>query len=645
MNRVFKKIFCILSVFVLGITSVLCGCGGCNDPTDNDKDIISDNNVSYSGEVKRTTRLIVDAGTSSYKILVSPDAGSNTLKAATELKVLLFEATGVELEIEKSDSYSENSNYFSLGDTVISKANGLQGDYEILKEQGYAIKTVGNDICIYSALDIGVLYGVYGYLEIALNYDYFYPKVYNIDKVSKLYLDDIDIVDVPDVNIRIAGSKYITQSEEALNRMRMIQHHETYAMAPEGGCWHNWYGYINPNIYGDEHPEFFNLKQNQLCYTAHGNAESYQMMIDMTADTMFECFKDNDKNEIVMAIGDHDDPCTCNECLRQKEKYGAYSSSVILFLNKVANQLEEKFKESGDSRADTFIIVFYAYFYVEDAPVSLTYNSKGEPIVSFEPEMKLSKHVSPKYAAAYWDYTESINSEINNRYRENLIKWNAIGKNVHLWGYDQYFRDGGFMFSYNTFFQYKDFYKTVKESKITWLYLEGQNGNDYATGWAGLKGYLQSKLGWYVDYDINYLVDKYFNAMYGSESAEMRSIFNEYIVLLNRQTQELNMSTMMGGRGFFTEALWPKNLIADWYDRFVAIENRLLAKGETLMAEHVRLESICPLYALIRLYSNTYTDLTVNSMKLKIKQLLNSFNITQISQEEDTVVYLNGLGV
>ena len=76
--------------------------------------------------------------------------------------------------------------------------------------------------------------------------------------------------------------------------------------------------------------------------------------------------------------------------------------------------------------------------------------------------MKLSKHVSPKYAAAYWDYTESINSEINNRYRENLIKWNAIGKNVHLWGYDQYFRDGGFMFSYNTFFQYKDFYKTVK---------------------------------------------------------------------------------------------------------------------------------------------------------------------------------------
>jgi len=59
----------------------------------------------------------------------------------------------------------------------------------------------------------------------------------------------------------------------------------------------------------------------------------------------------------------------------------------------------------------------------------------------------------------------------------------------------------------------------------------------------------------------------------------------------------------------------------------------------------VALERICPLYAMIRLYSNSYSEEELNIYVQEIKYLLNTFNITETSQEEDVSVFLAGLGV
>jgi len=192
--------------------------------------------------------------------------------------------------------------------------------------------------------------------------------------------------------------------------------------------------------------------------------------------------------------------------------------------------------------------------------------------------MKLSKHVAPKYAAAFLNYNMSITSKANKQFYENLIKWNYLADCIQFWAYDQYFRDGGFMFAYNTFYQYKEFYKYMKENRVQWAYLEGQWNNKNSTGFNGLKGYLQSKIGWDVDIDMDYYIDKYFNAVYGSESKKMKEIFDEYIALLSRQTYDYNMSSVMGGTGFFKEELWPKNVVEEWYNKYKEIENSLLIK-------------------------------------------------------------------
>lgn len=645
MKRFLSITICLALTLILMSMSVL---GACSNQSNNVNTPANVNNAHYKGTIKKTSKVIIDNKTSHYSILIPQDASDDVKSGADELKVLLLDATGVELSIVSSDSYVLGNKYFSLGNTKLAQDNNIKGEYATLGEQGFGIKTIEDNIFIYSARDKGVLYGVYGFLEYLLNFDFFGFDVYTIDKVSTLHFYDMDLTDTPDIAIRVSSYKSITDKTQSLNRMRMIKHESTYAYAPDGGCWHNWFGYINPNVYGETHPEYFNDIQNQLCYTAHGNEESLQEMIDITSQTMFECFQGNDKNEIVMAIGDDNTPCLCTEpggCLEHFNKYGALSSTVVKFLNRVAVQLEQKFRDAGDQRADTFLIVFYAYYYMEDAPVTLTYDANGNPVCSSEEEVKCSKHVTPKYASASMDYTSSFYSEDNTRYRENLIKWNYIANNLHFWGYDQYFRDGGFMFAYNTFFAYKDFYKFVKEYNVQWMVLEGQWNNAVSTGFNGLKPYLQSKLGWNINVDIDLLVEKYFNAMYGTKSDEMLNIFYSYVALLNYQIDEVGISTAMGGRGFYEKESWPKNIVEGWYNDMTGLMDQLIINGERAEAKRVSLELISPLYAIVRVYAETYNEDELYKYKVQLKDLLNSFNIMETSQEEDVSVFIKTLNI
>lgn len=644
-----------LAIILSGLLTIGCFCS-CSDGNKEsyNKPVQKLDTIHFSADdIKETDKNIIYYNNSDYQILISPNASSEIIKASDELKMFISEATDFVLPV--TTVAEENKKYISLGKTSLAKQNDISATYNQVGVQGYIIKTVGDNIFIDAYQDIGVIYGVYGFLEIMLNYDFFYTDVYTIDHTSVLKFYEMNVIEVPDMDYRISSFGFQKDNVTTRTRMRLTYYASMFPSLSIGGSWHNCFGYIDPEIYLTEHPEWYNDAVTQLCYTAHGDTESRDAMIQLVADTIVELFDGNDFNETVFALNDEDmdSCCSCSACVKDKNKYGTWSSSLILFLNKTAKIVEQRLKDIGDPRAETFRIVFYAYHYLMDAPVVIKedqngnyiLNGKGEMQFEYDKDMVLNDHVTALYCPSGADYPQGFMDKANKKFQDILYKWTAISKNIHIWEYDSYFVDGGWMIPYNTYYTLQELYQFAYENNVRWFYPEAQGANDKATAFSLLKAYLYSKLGWNIYADVDILINKFFKAMYGTKSDLMYQFFNEITVLETYHNKVLGHSGYMQASGHFKEKeYWPQNLVLKWVEDLENAQKELQLEGDTVSAANIRLEEISPLYILIRMYSLSFTTDELYVYKSRIRDYLYEANIKFMYQGQSRDAYLSSLG-
>ena len=545
--------------------------------------------------------------------------------ASEELRRLLGKATLSEMVFY--DFAFEGTPFISLGDTVLAKEKGLHTTIEEVGKQGYKIKTLDGHIFIYAATPMGVLNGVYGFLEKVFHYDYFYKDTYEIDRVAQLELPELDITEIPDVQERIVAQGYQCAEYAELRRFRMYGYREVFPDVGYGGAYHNCFGYLPPHIHEKDHPKWYSdnmhtMRANagQLCYTARGDKKEYEAMVETAAQHMFKVFSNCKHNEIVFALNDAwmdwNENCTCPACEEDKEKHGSYSASVIRFLNAVSDRVENLLTEVNDARAHTFIVAFYAYHQLAFPPVTFKtdaegkrlYQADGMPIIEFDPEMKFNKHLAIVYAQTWCDLCRGFYDPVHKHYLDDVRAWNQLGDNgIYLWVYDRYFEQGGTFIPYDSFNNMKDLYKFVKEHKVRWLYCECGLQNVASTAFGLLKGYLHSKLGWKVDTNIKTLEKKFFRAMYGSQNEEMYDIFKEMKAYSKSQWEEKHMSPWIGTRALFLEEYWDKDLLQNWLLRMRKAEQKLIEEHDLKAAEHVWIEQIYPVATLLRVWRDAFS--------------------------------------
>lgn len=359
-------------------------------------------------------------GAARYNILIPQNADRDIRFAAEELGKLLKRAT---LSWFITYDFGDR-NVISLGNTELAAKYGLSGDFDELFEHGYRIKTIDGNIFIYAATSIGVINGVYGFLEKTLNYDYFFKDTFYIDRVKEFVIDELDIIDKPDIRERIVSQGFQGSDYEyaELRRFRLIKYRESFPDVFSAGAYHNCFGYLPPSDYFKEHPSWYSdnintkrANQGQLCYTARGNKKEYELMVEESAKRMFAVFNGNKHDKVVFALNDSwldwNENCTCSACEKNKEKYGSYVASNILFLKAVGDRVEKMLKNIGDKRAETFLIVFYAYYQLAIPPVNEIFDDKGnkkrdkngDPCFTFAPELAFGNHLSLVYARGACD--------------------------------------------------------------------------------------------------------------------------------------------------------------------------------------------------------------------------------------------------
>ena len=167
-----NKLKIVLAIILTSCSVFATACD--NNKLNGNAETISVNAVSkYTNGIHEmnyteTNDFLVKDNKTEYAILVPSEMNKETKFAAEELQQLFKEATKCDMLIVKDDAvgaYSANQKYISLGNTTYAVTVGAKPTAD-LDRYGYSIKTIDKSIFINANSDIGVTFGVYGFLEL-----------------------------------------------------------------------------------------------------------------------------------------------------------------------------------------------------------------------------------------------------------------------------------------------------------------------------------------------------------------------------------------------------------------------------------------------------------------------------------------------
>lgn len=655
-NILIKLVSIILSVVVL------VGCFGC---------VSAQNPTEPDTSAKPTSHYLVKQAKSNYKIVISENAGSLIVTASQELQSLFYQATGVMLPIvyDSGLTHSADNEYLSIGKNALTESASLTASQADIKGQGFYIKTIDKTVYMLGATDRGSLYATYEFLSREFNFEHFFTDVYYIDEnVTDKFLNEYDVTEIPDIDqMTVPNVGYIQYNSQNANRMRVVQIAEWSIPQNNYNNVHNIYQIIpysqfsyktenNTEYYG-EHPAWYsdavydatqgkwvtgkNSENSQACFSAHcdltdvnSDKTEYNAMVDEFLRVIQKGIKKTDAEIFTISQRDNKGFCKCENCLKAINKYGTASSLLVLLCNTLSDKMNEWFgTDEGAPYKRDLKILFLAYQDVEAAPT--TYNKETKTYQPSAPEMVCRENVGV-YIASLGVYNNyDFNKEKNAEIKENILAWSALTNKFTFWIYDVNFNN--YFYPYDSFVIKKEYYKLMNQVGTTVLNDQGQTQNiGSCTAWDNLKSYLETKLRWDTDADLEALTKRYFKVCYKTAADTMYSLYlqskahasdmrikfeNGYF---GSQVGQSAIADIFGG--IKNPVLWQKSTVTSWYNQFLLALSQLDQikesdpKGYESAYKMVCAELASPLYILIDLYSDTYAESTLNKMKQDFKK-------------------------
>ena len=481
-----------------------------------------------------------------YTIVLPEKATAQEKLAATELEVFFRQACGKTIETIKDSQtkgktedlylfigkplrrqFVRTVKYIFIGNTKETLENGFVVKSEDVTPSGYVMKTFEGDVFINGASGYGTIYGVYDFLKATVGFEVYTHDEIHVDKKQTIEFPETDVTFKPYVAWREPMSCFGIYSGIAKTRMR-YHSMANEVFASEWGGPHTSFKFFPPSENIKDHPEWYNdtEKPEQLCYTAHGDEKSLNLLREKTLEQMKKSvswhLKQGDLAPYIsFTAEDNDHFCNCEKCAALEKRYGATAGAIIQFLNPIAEELNAWLKpQAPDKKVN---IVFYAYtIRGENAPVKK--NKAGE-YEAIDDSVKMSKYLSVWYAPYWADYGSSFYEETNEPYYDVMKRWSAISSDMLFWGY------GGLGFCmrmYDTFEVMFDSYKIVKDFNISYYFDQGMHNEQTFTNFGDFLRYLNSKLLWDLEHqDYKTLRENFFDNYYGLASQQMQTIFEE----------------------------------------------------------------------------------------------------------------------
>lgn len=628
-------------------------------------------NESGDSGLTNTAYDLVSNGKTDYKLVIAEDADKSEQYAVNEFTYFFKEATGITLECvtDQGKTHEKDNQYVCIGDNALFRSAGLGFEQNTLQKDEIRIQTKDQSIYVIGGGTDGTLYAVYELLEDLFHYDYFFTDAYYIDKgVADIDLKDYAIVSVPDFAYRLPNTGYTWDNYETAKRMRFDDRFDGGLMRVanrENGVMytasnHNSFVFLPPFVHYEEHPEWYSTVMKsetepaQLCYTAHGDAEEYALMLQEVMEVAKVNFiADRESNMLALSIQDIMAWCECSACSADYKAYGTYSASVIKFLNDLNDLIKEWFAGDGKEYARDYKLAFLAYYNTVAAPARLKAGSLDayEPVA---PEVKADPEIAVIYAPIEGDFSRAIDdpNSTNMTIYHNMLKWSAVCDHLMMWSYSTMYSD--YLMPIDTFNSIQKNYQFYKNLNTFWMFNQGQTSQaNSASGWLILKTYLDSKLQWNVDADMNYYIDKFFSYYFEDASDAMREYFETYRLhwqILREDGFNNAMSAYWGARIKRAE-LWPKATLLSWYGKCdEALESIDYLKTENpekyaLLRERILTERVSVNYMLVLFYQRTSNAEDVKLWKTQFKDDVSLIGLSHADEGNPISIVFDSFGV
>ena len=518
-------------------------------------------------------------------VVIAPDADEAVRHAAKELKKYVKGMTGVMLTVATNGAPANK--------TIVLEAEAQGG----LPTDSFRLKVEGSRLHVTGGGSRGVLYGVYELLERFGGCDWFAPWCENVPKMREFSVPgDLDISGHPAFAARNASWRQVHTARDRASRdfgakMRFNSSIESCYGGPgvkyaKGLAWDNAIGRLAPpKEHFAEHPEWYceidgrrTGEDWQPCCMSTG-------LVAFVAGRVKELFStEPDADAVSVAQMDCGRPCRCAACKACAEAEGSMSGPNIIFANAVAEEVEKAFPDK--------LIATFAYKHTRHPPKNIRPRRNVMVVLctyecSFSLPFERSRHANTK------------------RFCEDLKAWGGICRNLRVYDYCVNFRN--YLSPFPNIYSLAQNYKLFRKCGTRWLGSQGC-GDGFHAEFAELKCWLQSKLMWNPDQDVEPLIDRFMVGYYGAAAPAVRQYFNELYASFGIGNEHCpDPDAEPAAAGIYGENL--PQLTEEKLERWAAMwrEAEQSVKGDATREYNVRMGSLPVLYVrLKRLYERGY---------------------------------------
>lgn len=581
---------------------------------------------------------LVESGSTSYKVIVAENCSDAEFYAATEFKEWLYESTGANIAIVREGEESVSSAVVSIGRTEFLSEEIPDLDYAALSNDGFFVRTSGENLFIVGLNDRGTIYGVYDFLEKYLGIRFLTSDETYVPETTECVLYRTDISESGAFEYRNYYSYGVATIDKLpyYTRIRLNAPEcddenvtDTYGGKTDWydgfNVIHNCFYWVSTDLY-DEYPQLFSsrggitleengVKPAQLCLT---NGITDDGLMDDTEEVTtlkvaLESFKKfinetMDTGEDFFFFGQNDyrsARCQCDRCLKSAEENGGYAGINIRFINCLMREIKKWLKSEGikrDIRIGTF-----AYQFTQNAPVRKNGGGSYSPVndtVIPDDDVYIRMAI---YGDEYYAWTdEKQEAEVRNKFET----WSAVTENLMAWTYEMNAYE--YLWYFPTVNRFAQNIRDFKENGIIYAMLQ-DNYNGYGSWQADMNTYVGSKLLWNPYRSTEELIDEYLSLYYGMAAPFVKQMidgFNAHYELLANKDNDWKMGMLLCEelyRSEYYSADLLENMIKIINDGIDAVENSDLSREEKdKLVLKLRKVRLTPSSMLLKNYGSYY---------------------------------------